>query len=117
MKNNISKLILILLLLISINLGITTHSSISDVTQNTITAMSLPLKKQTSKKLLFKKFAFAMFGVGFSVIAICIILQLYKRLKSTKNYDTENIFKLTDNTLHSPQTIEDAVRLFVTRFK
>lgn len=71
-------------------------------------------KRHKEAKHVFAKFLHTLLLVGGSCIVIYILLGLYKKYSSRKKQILRNIDVTKD--LESPETIEDAIKLFIEKF-
>lgn len=74
-------------------------------------------RQPTSKKKIAKKFLLAMSGVAISSLLLFLILSLYNKARSVllSPKDGNSVGKENDMSLHTPETLDDAVKTFIEK--
>lgn len=74
-------------------------------------------KQPVSRKQMAKKFLLAMAGVGISSILLFVILTLYNKVREIMGISGGDIPADEDNSLATPDNLEDAVKTFLDKTK
>lgn len=74
-------------------------------------------KQPVSRKQMAKKFLLAMAGVGISSILLFVILTLYNKVREIMGISGGDIPAEEDNSLTTPENLEDAVKTFLDKTK
>ena len=78
---------------------------------------SITYKKPVSRKQMAKKFLLAMAGVGISSILLFLILTLYNKVREIMGISGGDIPAERENSLETPENLEDAVKTFLDKTK
>ena len=74
-------------------------------------------KQPVSRKQMAKKFLLAMAGVGISSILLFVMLTLYNKVREIMGISGGDIPTEEDNSLTTPDNLEDAVKTFLDKTK
>lgn len=87
---------------------------VEQITQEQSIQLKQTKKTHKEAKHVLGKFIHTLMLVGGSCIAIFVLLTIYQRFSNRQNKPVHNIDISKD--LESPETIEDAVKLFIEKF-
>ena len=102
------------------------ETDVSNTTQESIDKEELPplnnkeekqnyYKQPTSKKMIAKKFVFAMLGVVISSLALFIILSLYNKLREVLLKAPQNKRQENELSLEVSNNLHDAIKTFLDK--